>query len=89
MPREALLARTLVDLADNLVDDFDVEDLLTRLADRCVDVLDVGAAGLLLMAPPSGLPVMAWSSEVAQRTECLIQVEPFVLGDQAPRLFDD
>jgi GAF domain-containing protein len=64
MPREALLARTLVELADNLVDDFDVDDLLTRLVDRCVDVLDVGAAGLLLGAPPSGLRVMAWSSGV-------------------------
>ena len=45
MPREALLARTLVELADSLVDDFDVVELLTRLADRYVDVLDVAAAG--------------------------------------------
>ena len=45
MPRETLLARTLVELADSLVADFDVVELLTVLADRCVDVLDVGAAG--------------------------------------------
>ncbi|MGI8776622.1 MAG: hypothetical protein ACR2LJ_04390 [Acidimicrobiales bacterium] len=38
MSREALLARTLVQLADSLVDDFDVVELLTLLADRCVDV---------------------------------------------------
>ena len=45
MPRETLLARTLVELADSLVADFDVVELLTVLADSCVDVLDVGAAG--------------------------------------------
>ena len=51
MSREASLARTLVELADTLVADFDVVELLTLLTDRCVDVLDVGAAGLMLVAP--------------------------------------
>ena len=37
MTREAMLTRTLVDLADTLVDEFDVVDLLTRLADHCVE----------------------------------------------------
>src|SRR3954464_14998424 len=58
MPREALLARTLVQLADTLVDDFDVVELLTQLADRCVEVLDVAAAGIMLVAPPGELRVM-------------------------------
>src|SRR4051794_2765039 len=35
MPREAALARALVELADTLVADFDVVDLLVLLTDRC------------------------------------------------------
>ena len=62
MPREAMLARTLVELADTLVADFDVVELLTLLTDRCVEVLDVAAAGLLLAAPEGELRVMASSS---------------------------
>ena len=63
MTRESVLATTLVELADTLVDDFDVVDLLTRLADRCVEVLDVDAAGIMLAAPDGRLRVMASSSE--------------------------
>ena len=69
MSREALLARTLVELADTLVDDFDVVELLTLLTDRCVDVLDVGAAGLMLVAPDGELRVMASSSEAMRLLE--------------------
>src|SRR6185436_10882325 len=63
MPREALLAQTLVELADTLVDDFDVVELLTLLADRCVELLHVSAAGLMLVAPEGDLRVVASSSE--------------------------
>jgi GAF domain-containing protein len=69
MSREALLARTLVELADTLVDDFDVIELLTLLTDRCVDVLDVAAAGLMLVAPEGDLRVMASSSEAMRVLE--------------------
>jgi transcriptional regulator with GAF, ATPase, and Fis domain len=69
MSREALLARTLVELADTLVDDFDVVELLTLLADRCVDVLDVSAAGLMLVGPDGDLRVMASSSEAMRLLE--------------------
>ncbi len=67
--REALLARTFVELADTLVADFDVIELLTLLADRCVDVLDVGAAGLMLVGPDGNLRVMASSSETMRVLE--------------------
>jgi GAF domain-containing protein len=69
MPREALLARTLVELADTLVADFDVVELLTLLADRCVELLEVGAAGLMLAGPDGELRVMASSSEAMRVLE--------------------
>jgi hypothetical protein len=50
MTREAKFARTLVELADTLVTGFDVVELLTVLADRCVEVLDVEAAGIMLVS---------------------------------------
>jgi GAF domain-containing protein len=74
-----LLAHTLVALADNLVADFDVVELLTLLADRCVDVLDVSAAGLMLLSPDGDLRVMASSSEAARVLE-LFEVQ----SDEGP-----
>jgi len=69
MPREAMLVRTFVELADTLVADFCVVDVLTRLADGCVDVLDVGAAGIMLVAPEGDLRVLASSSEAMRVLE--------------------
>ncbi len=69
MLREATLVSTLVELADTLVADFDVVDILTLLADRCVDVLDVDAAGIMLAAPDGDLRVMASSSEAMAALE--------------------
>ncbi|HUS20687.1 MAG TPA: GAF and ANTAR domain-containing protein [Aeromicrobium sp.] len=67
--RQAALARTFVELADTLVDDFDVVDLLTLLADRCVEVLDVQAAGIMLASSEGHLRVMASSSEAMRVLE--------------------
>ena len=69
MPRESLFARTLVELADSLVAEFDVVELLTLLTDRCVDVLGVDAAGLMLVGPDGDLRVMASSSEAMRLLE--------------------
>ena len=69
MQNETLLVRTLVELADTLVDDFDVVDLLTMLSDRCVDVLDVSAAGIMLMSVDGDLRVVASSSETMRIVE--------------------
>jgi GAF domain-containing protein len=69
MPKEALLVHTLVELADSLVDDFDVVELLSLLADRCVEVLGVSAAGVMLVAPEGNLRVVASSSEAMRVVE--------------------
>ena len=69
MPREALLARTFVELADTLVEAFDVVDLLTMLVDRCVEVLDVSAGGLMIVAPEGGLHLAASSGEATRIVE--------------------
>jgi transcriptional regulator with GAF, ATPase, and Fis domain len=69
MSRESLLTRTFVQLADTLVDEFDVVELLTTLADRCVEVLDVSAAGLMLIAPEGDLRAVASSSETMRLLE--------------------
>ena len=69
MAREGMLARTFVELADTLVAHFDVVELLTMLACRCVDLLDIGAAGLMLVAPDGNLRVMASSSEAMRVLE--------------------
>ena len=69
MPREAKLARALVELADTLVADFDVVELLSRLTDRCLDVLDVSAAGIMLAGPAGDLRVMASSSATMHALE--------------------
>jgi GAF domain-containing protein len=63
MQRESILERTLVELADTLVDDFDVVDLLTLLTERCVEILDVSEAGIMLLSPAGDLGVMAASTE--------------------------
>ncbi len=57
------LARTFVELADTLVDEFDLVEFVHILVDRCVELLDVSAAGLMLVDFRGRLQVMASSSE--------------------------
>jgi GAF domain-containing protein len=76
MARESLLISTLVELADNLVDDFDVIDVLTMLSHRCVETIDVDAAGVMLASPGGELQFVASSSEEMRLLELLqIQVD--------------
>ena len=63
------IIRSFVEMADNLVDDFDVVDLLTTLAHRCVDLLGVSAAGVMIASPPEELRLMASSSDVMKVAE--------------------
>jgi hypothetical protein len=57
------LADVFVEMADTLVDDFDVIDFLRVLTERCVQLLGVSAAGLLLTDEQDTLQVVAASSE--------------------------
>ncbi len=69
MSREADVVRSLVEMADTLVDDYDVVDLLTGLTDRCVSLLGVSAAGVMLASPAGGLGLVASSSEAMRLLE--------------------
>jgi GAF domain-containing protein len=69
MSRESVLARTMVELADNLVDEFDIVDVLTLLSDRCVEVLDASAAGIMLGGPDGQLQLMTSSNEAIRIVE--------------------
>ncbi|MCU1501974.1 MAG: hypothetical protein JWM12_1328 [Ilumatobacteraceae bacterium] len=79
--RRALAALTFVELVDTLVDEFDVVDLLTTLALRCIDLLGVAAAGILLVDEHSHLRVVGASSEQIQLLE-LFQIQ----NEQGPCL---
>ncbi len=76
MDREELIGIAFVDLADTLVDDYDVIDFLHRLTVQCVLLLGVSEAGVVLTAPGDTLSVLASSSERMHILELLeVQAE--------------
>lgn len=75
------LAETFVLLADTLVDDYDIIDMLHRLTTECVRLLPVDAAGLLLSDQRGHLRVVCSSTEQARLVE-LFQLE----ADEGPCL---
>ncbi|MEU7161936.1 GAF and ANTAR domain-containing protein [Streptomyces chrestomyceticus] len=66
---EDRLALAFVDLADTLVQDFDVINFLHSLTEHCVDLLDVAAAGVLLSTPQGQLVDAAASDERTRKLE--------------------
>lgn len=79
--RELRLSKTLVMLADTLVSDFDVADLLDRLVRGCVGLVPAAAAGLMLADQRGRLRVMACSTEQGRLLE-LFELQ----NDEGPSL---
>jgi GAF domain-containing protein len=69
--REALLIRAFVELADTLVDDYDIIGLLDRLAGYCVELLAAETAGILLADTRGELRVVASTNEQTEWMELL------------------
>ncbi|GGM17828.1 transcriptional regulator [Streptomyces fumigatiscleroticus] len=69
-PREIRVTAALIDLADVLVADFDPTDFLYRVAEHCMDLLDITDAGVMLAAPDDGpLRLVATTSERVRLVE--------------------
>lgn len=75
------LAQAFVELADTLVGGFDLMEFLHKLTERCVELLEVDAAGLLLAEARGGLQLVAASTEQARVVE-LFQIQ----NDEGPCL---
>ena len=73
------LAQTFVELADTLVAGFDLMEFLHTLTERCVELLGVDAAGLLLADGRGALRLVAASTEQARVAE-LFQIQ----NDEGP-----
>lgn len=71
MTREQRIVETFVELANTMVEDFDVVEFLHRLAGRCVELLDCAEVGLLLADAAGVLRVMASSSERSEALDLL------------------
>ncbi|MFF1573344.1 ANTAR domain-containing protein [Leifsonia sp. NPDC058292] len=69
--REQRLLRAFATLADTLVADYDVVDLLQTLVDSCSDLLDATASGVLLANERGELELLASTSEASRLVELM------------------
>ncbi|MBW3659048.1 MAG: GAF and ANTAR domain-containing protein [Actinobacteria bacterium] len=67
--REQLVMDTFVELADTLASDYDIADFLHMLVERCQDILEVTAGGVLVEGPEGRLRLATATSERMQRLE--------------------
>ena len=77
--REEWLAHTFIELADTLVADFDVIELMSTLVDRCSELLESSEVGLALADIHGQLRVLASSTERMRVLE-LIEIQ----NDEGP-----
>jgi transcriptional regulator with GAF, ATPase, and Fis domain len=71
MAREIRLAEVFVELADTLVEEFDVVDFLQTLTERAVELIDADSAGLMLDAQRGTLQVVAYTDDPTRVLELL------------------
>jgi GAF domain-containing protein len=71
MSKEREVLRALVEVADTFVADYDVVEFLHGLAERCVSILDVDEAGVMLVDATRTLRYVASSSEQMRLVELL------------------
>ena len=71
MSREDRLIAAVAAIADSLRDEVDVVELLTTLAERCVDALGVDSAGIMLEGPDGQLAIVGSSSGTMRTLELL------------------
>lgn len=69
--RESRVLGTFARLADTLVADYDLVDLLQLLVDTCQDLLDTTAAGILLADSSGELEVIVSTSEASRLVEMM------------------
>ncbi|SEO83849.1 GAF and ANTAR domain-containing protein [Trujillonella endophytica] len=67
--REWRLAQVFVEMADTLVEEFDAVDHLQTLSERCVELVDADAAGLMLDDQRGQLRLIAHTDESARLLE--------------------
>lgn len=69
--RETQLVETFVTLADTLVDDYDVVELLQTLVERSAAIFDAAAAGIVLVDETGHLDVLASTDEDTRLVEVM------------------
>ena len=69
--RETRLNAAFVKLADTLIDDYDIVDLLHTLVEECTAIFDVQAGGLMLADSDGQLQLVASTSEKADLVEIM------------------
>ncbi|GAA3721330.1 GAF and ANTAR domain-containing protein [Streptomyces tremellae] len=69
MSREQRVSAVFVQVADSLIDDFDLIEFLQQLCGHCVTLLDVSAAGILLANERETLHTVAASDETTEMLE--------------------
>ncbi len=67
--REIRIGQVFVQLADTMVNDFDVAELMLQLADACLELLQVDAAGLMLVDASGGLRLVASAPDMMHDLE--------------------